>query len=81
MDQNMKEISNKDKNGEKVSSFGLMDLSIVEIGWKTIYKELESINGQMVCYILVNGNKTKCMEVVSKLGLMEGNMKVNTTTA
>jgi len=77
MDQSTKECSNKDKNGEKVSTSGLMDLVMMVIGLEIILKEQVSTDGLTASYILVNGKKIKCTEEESILGLMEENMKVN----
>ena len=77
MDQSTKGCSNKDKNGEKVSTSGLMDLVMMVSGQKIILKEQENTNGQTANYIQVNGKKIKCTEKESTLGLMEENMKVN----
>jgi hypothetical protein len=73
----LKETTLTARNKEKGHSHGQMEAHTKVIFMKTIYMEEEFIAGLMAEYIMVLGNATKCMDMESLLGLMEGNMKAN----
>ena len=62
-----------DRNMEKVSSFGLINLHMRVNLLVIIYMDLEHMFGRMIEHIQVNGVIIKCMERESLDGVMTDN--------